>query len=1254
MPILNQDNVILFIPIALLKIRSSFDIKTMLTYCIVILSILFQLTTAVLAMRLIKISGKQLSWILIAVAMALQAIRRVITLINIENGDVFDSRDFISESIGLVVSVVMFSGVAGFGSFLQRSRRSLSERKQALDALKAEQALFQKTFDLSPLPTILIKLPENTIVRVNPAFEKLLGFTRAEVTGRPVDEYDLWADNEDRQFVSEELHKNGKLNDHQFMFKTKSGNTGYGIYYSETIEHLKTKFVLAKIMDVTHHVQTQLSLQESESKFRKLYEEGSFGMALVNREFGFISANPAYISILGYSEAELKTMTFKDITHPDDVNFDIPNIKRLIGQEIPVYKTEKRYIRKDGQVMWGSLTVTSNFNNKGEFLYNLAIVEDISDRKESYEKVLKSEERYREVIEQASDGIFISDEEGQYIEVNSAGCKLLGYTKEEILQKSLHDLTAKTHETPIRLNELRDGKSLLSERELIGKDGRHIPVEISAKQLSNGNYQGIVRDITERKRTENELRASEERYRTTLENMLEGSQIIGFNWEYLFINRQAEIQNRRPKEEMLGKKYMDIWPGIEETEVFRQIGKVLKDRIPYQMENQFVYPDGKVGWFNLSIQPVQEGIFILSFDITERKLAEKSLKTSEFEFRSLAESMPQIVWITRADGELIYFNQQWVDYTGLTLEESCGSGWIVPFHPNDKKSSLEAWNNAVKNNGIYSIEVRLRRFDGVYRWWLIRGVPVKDKKGEILKWFGTCTDIDEIKKTDVVLRQSEEKFRNFFENSIVGKSMTTLDGKLHINKAYHDILGYSEDELNGLKWQEITHPDELERDQKNMNSIISGEHSSRRWEKRYKHKDGHYVWIDISTFLQRNSEQEPLYFITSILDITDRKKAEETLLESRAKLEAALSSMTDAVFISNNAGEFIEINDAFATFHKFTNKNECAKTLAEYPDFLDVYMDNGEKAPIEMWAVSRALRGETATNAEYTLQRKDTGETWVGSYSFSPIRDTEAHIVGSVVVGRDITEHKKEEAEIRKLNMELEQRVFDRTTQLSNANKELEAFSYSVSHDLRAPLRGIDGFSLALFEDYSAKLDDTAKNYIERIRNATKKMDGLIDSLLKLARISRIEMNLVKVDLSQLVQEIANGLTEEDKSRKAEFIIPEKITAQGDSNLLKIVLENLLYNAWKFTSKKENTIIEFGTIEENSKTVYFITDNGIGFDMQYAGKLFSAFQRLHAEKDYPGTGVGLTTVQRIIRRHNGDIYAESELNKGTTFYFTLK
>ena len=1225
----------------------------MLTYCIVILSILIQIATAIQALRLIRITGKQLSWTLIAVAMALQASRRIFTLIDIINGNITTAQIAAPEWIGLAVSVLMLPGVASFGSFLHKSKASFKERKLAEEALKAQQDLFQKTFDFSPLPSILLKLPEYIVVRVNPAFEKLFGYTRDEITGKPVDEFDLWADPMDRLYIKDAIDKEGKLNDHEFVFKTKSGETGDGIYYSETIDHLSTTFVLTKVMDVTHYVQTQEALQESESKFRKLYEEGPFGMAYINKEFMYMTANQTYIDMFGYSLEELQHMTFKDITHPEDVNIDLPFIQQLINKEIPVYKIEKRYLKKDGQVMWGSLTVTSNYNKEGNFLYNLAIVEDISDRKAYFEMVLKNEERYRELIDQASDGIFVTDETGRYVDVNKAGCELLGYTIDEIKQKYLKEIIYLTNDTPLRMDEIRKGKSLISERNLIRKDGSHVSVEISAKQLSNGYIQGIVRDITERKMAEKELKASEERFRYTLENMLEGVQIIGFDWKYIYMNRQAEIQNRLPNVELLGKTYMEIWPGIEKTEVFRSIEKVLRERIPCQMENEFVYPNGKVGWFDLSIQPVPEGVFILSIDVTERRLAEESLRASEHEFRSLAESMPQIVWITNVNGENIYFNQQWVEYTGLSLEESYGTNWIKPFHPDDKQFSWDAWQNAVENSGIYSIEVRLRRFDGVYRWWLIRGVPLLNDKGEILKWFGTCTDIEEIKMSGVTITQSEEKFRNFFENSVVGKSMTTLDGKLQINKAYEDILGYSQEELNTLSWQEITHPEDVARDLEIMNSIISGEYTSRRWEKRYIHKDGHYVWVDVSTFLQRDSEQKPHYFITSILEITDRKKAEETLRESRAKLEAALSSMTDAVFISNNAGEFIEFNDAFATFHKFGNKNECARTLSEYPDFLEVYMENGDEAPMDMWAVPRALRGETATNAEYILRRKDTGETWVGSYSFSPIRDKDDKIVGSVVVGRDITERKRGEEEIRKLNSELEQRVIDRTSQLANANKELEAFSYSVSHDLRAPLRGIDGFSLALFEDYYNELDDTAKNYIERIRNATKRMDGLIDSLLTLARISRLDMNMEKVNLSDIVRGIANGLTEGDKSRKAQFIIPENITTMGDPGLLKIVMENLLNNAWKFTSKKENTIIEFGTFREKSKTTYYIKDNGVGFDMQYANKLFSAFQRLHSDKEYPGTGVGLTTVQRIIRRHNGDIHAESILNKGTTFYFTL-
>jgi PAS domain S-box-containing protein len=290
--------------------------------------------------------------------------------------------------------------------------------------------------------------------------------------------------------------------------------------------------------------------------------------------------------------------------------------------------------------------------------------------------------------------------------------------------------------------------------------------------------------------------------------------------------------------------------------------------------------------------------------------------------------------------------------------------------------------------------------------------------------------------------------------------------------------------------------------------------------------------------------------------------------------------------------------------------------------------------------------------SESRYMRKDGQPVWVHKFlSVLPIEAAGPPQV--VVLVTDIGDRKRAEDAIRQLNTGLEQRVRERTAQLEAANRELEAFAYSVSHDLRAPLRGIDGWSLALAEDYGGQLDAKAHKYLDRVRSETQRMGHLIDDLLQLSRITRTAMSRGPVDLSPLAEAVAARLTEEHAGRRIEFVIAPGLQADGDARLLEVALTNLLSNAVKFTGPRIEAKIEFGRTETQQGRAFYVRDNGVGFDMAFASMLFGAFQRLHSSAEFPGSGIGLATVQRIIHRHGGHVWAESQAGQGATFYFTI-
>lgn len=605
------------------------------------------------------------------------------------------------------------------------------------------------------------------------------------------------------------------------------------------------------------------------------------------------------------------------------------------------------------------------------------------------------------------------------------------------------------------------------------------------------------------------------------------------------------------------------------------------------------------------------------------------------------------------------WNHRMESLTGYTMEEINKTGWYQTVYPDPdvQAKAIERMGRMRHGDNLQTEPWEITRKDGEKRILNITTSVIESDEGTIYV-LALMDDITEQKKAENSLLDRENKLKSIFRASPIGIGLVSSPGRmlLQVNEYLCNMIGYTGEELIG-KSSRVLYPTDEEFEYVGREKYRQiQEQGVGTVETRWKRKDGGVIDVILSS-APINVSNLSLGVTFTALDITERKRAEEALLESEKRFRTIFKNAADGILLADIQEKiFYDSNPAMCTMLGYSP--EEIKSLSVYS------IHPKEDLPHVIEQFEKLARGQIKIALNIPILKKD-GSVFYADISSSPV--TMAGKQSLIGIFRDITERKRTEQEVRRMNEELEQKVSDRTAEvqrvnealheraraLEYANKELEAFSYSVSHDLRAPLRHINGFVELLNQRTGETLDEESRHYLKVIAGSAKSMSMLIDDLLAFSRMGRTEFKGAKFSLGQLVQEAIRDLDEEMKGRNIDWKIAALPEVYGDRSMMKLVFINLLSNALKFTHTRKTAKIEIGVTAGERDFTFSIRDNGVGFNMNYADKLFGVFQRLHKKEEFEGTGIGLANVRRIITRHGGRTWAEGKSNKGATFYFTL-
>ena len=1236
--------------------------------------------------------------------------------------------------------------------------RNITEQKKAEEKLRASEERFNYFLDNAP-EAIWIQDLNGIFLYGNKMAEKLTGYKKEELIRKSMLGLLIQPESVSKVLEKFKVNKPGEISGPiELELKKKDGSLISIEASTIPVEREGNLEIIGITRDITERKKTKEALQESEKRFReliKLLPEIIFEMDLTGR---LTFVNDVAFERFGYSQHDFDKglNAFQMLIEKDRDKAKEEITKTFTGTDVGF--SEYTALKKDGTTF--PIIIHSTPIIRGNRpVGSRGLIVDITDRKKTEEDLMESEEKYRSLFENMLNGFsyckIILDDRGKpidfvYLEINDAFEKITGLKKDNVVGKPVSEAIPETIENHPELFETYGRVALTGKEEQFDIFFKPFALwlHISVYSPKHGYFVAVFEDITVRKNSEELLKKSEERFRSTLEGMIEGCQIVDFDWRYIYVNAAAAKHGGLTKKVFLGKTMMEIYPGIDKTELFSALSICMNERVSKRMENEFVFPNGETAWFELSIEPVPEGLFILSVDITDRKEVEVALRQEREMLETITGNINAGLMVVSKDYIVLWANKVLTNYVGNLegkhcysainhLDDVChgcgvkevfetGKDWVVHQQmvptPDGQEVYLEITTTAIRDgtgeivaasemswditerkktekqlkeslqkfrtifegatDGILAADPRTQKFAFANpRMYEITGyaigelpklgladvIPKKDlafvadqfqkqltgktpltrnvpilrkdktivycdissklmKMGDQQYLIGFFRDVTEQKKVEDALKESEKKYKSIINAMKDMVWVIDFEGTfVDVNDTAVEVLGYSREELLSMGAYDI---DVSMSKEEIMNFIkLLPEAETQLFETSHLTKNGKEIPVEIcSTLVTYNGKQA---ILSIARDITERKKAEEALLESEGKYRTMINTMTDTVWVIGFDGKNIDVNNAAVDVLGYSREELLNMGPADFDNSL---------TSEQILGLLQKVKAEGKMVFEATHTTKD-GRTFPVEISTGPVTYRGKDAVLSIA--RDITERKKAEEAINKIN-----------NLLTQSNKELESYTYVVSHDLKAPLRTIKSFGSFILEDYKDKLDETGQDYLNRMINASSRMDNMIEDLLILSRVGRKFTEIEKVNLNKLLEEILIDLEATINETNTKIVIDKLPFISAPRVWLKQLFMNLINNALKFNESKTPKI-EVLYQEKETEHLFKVRDNGIGIEEKYLERIFNLFERAPTEKPYDGTGAGLSICKKIVEHFGGKIWVESTLGKGSTFIFTI-